>query len=164
MKKVVSAVITVLLLALSVVPAFAVESPVAPANEYKITIITTEGGNASYEFTSEIDENGNQSVHLTSLPNEGYAFDHWVIDGSYTTEDALTKSEIDIIISSDITVTPYYSKDGTTVTDPPTTIKTDTGSTSPKTGYDNNFPYAVIFLAAAACGFAALTLKLVKSK
>lgn len=154
MKKIVSIMFAVMLVVLSAVPAFAVVSPTASTYKYVVEIIPTEGGDGSYEFTTEIDENGEQGVHLTPKPNPGYTFDHWVIEGEYTTNDKLTDGEIDIVITSDITATPYYTKDGTVATG---TISKDTGSTSPKTGASDAVPYVVMMLSVLACG-AAVTM------
>lgn len=154
MKKIVSIMFAIMLIALSAVPAFAAVSPTAATYKYTVEVIPTEGGDGSYEFTSDIDEDGNQHVHITPKPNPGYEFDHWEIDGDYTTEDKLTDAEMDLVITGDITVTPYYSKDGSVQTG---TVSKDTGSTSPKTGANDFVPYVVMMLSVLACG-AAVTM------
>lgn len=151
MKKIVSIVFAIMLIALSTLPAFAVSSPTAPTLKYTVEIVPTEGGDGSYEFTSDIDENGKQGVHLTPRPNIGYEFDHWVIEGDYTTENKLTDAELDIVISSDITATPYFTKDGEVETG---TVSKDTSSTSPKTGTNSFVPYVVMMFSILACGVA----------
>ena len=164
MKKVISIVFAVMLIALSALPAFAVEvdSPISEF-EYGVTVVPypSNGGNGTYEFTTEIDEDGFQVVHLVSKPNEGFKFDHWEIEGEYTTDNKLTDAEIDVVISGDIIVKPYFvslTPDET----PTTVVNKDTTPTSPKTGYDNTALYAILVFAAAACGFAAF--KLAKSR
>lgn len=117
MKKIVSVLFAILMVAFATIPAFAVESPVAttaPATtfKYEVDVIPTEGGDGSYEFTTEIDENGEQGVKIIPKPNTGYTFDHWVIDGPYTTDNKLTDGEMNLVITGDITVTPYYTKIG----------------------------------------------------
>lgn len=164
MKRIVSIMFAVMLVVLSAVPAFATESPTAATYKYTVEIIPTGGGDGTYEFTTEIDENGEQVVHLTPLPNSGYTFDHWVIEGSYTTEGELTDGELDIVITSDIKATPYYTKDGS-ATVATGTVSKDTGSTSPKTGANDFIPYAVMMLSVLACGAAVTMLvKTGKSK
>lgn len=162
MKKIVSIVFAIMLIALSVVPAFAAVSPTAPTYKYTVEIIPTEGGDGSYEFTSSIDENGNQNVHITPKPNPGYKFDHWVIEGEYTTNDKLTDADMDLVITSDIKATPYFTKDGQVATG---TVNKDTGSTSPQTGANDFVPYIVMMSSVLACGVAVMLLcKTSKSK
>lgn len=165
MKKIVSVLFAILMVAFATVPAFAAEnsvnSPVAttaPATtfKYEVDIIPSEGGDGSYEFTTDIDEDGNQHVHIVPKPNPGYEFDHWEIDGPYTTDDKLTDAEMDIIISGDVTITPYFKKPGSTVATG--TVSRDNSTTSPQTGANDVLPYAVIMLSIAACGAAVVML------
>ncbi len=161
MKKILSVVIAVMMLVLTTVPAMAVVSPEA-TYKYVVEVIPTEGGDGTYEFTTDIDEEGNQHVHIRPLPNPGYKFDHWVVDGPYTTDDKYTSEEMDLIITGDITVTPYYVKDGTVATG---TVSKDDSPTSPQTGTNDVIPYAVMILSVLACGTAVLMLvKTSKSK
>ena len=166
MKKIVSVLFAVLMVAFATIPAFAAEdsvnSPVAttaPATTFKqeVDVIPTEGGDGSYEFTTDIDENGEQHVHIIPKPNPGYVFDHWEIDGSYTTTDKLTDTEMDLIISGDIKVTPYYKKAGSSTVETGTVNK-DINKTSPQTGTNDVLPYAVIMLSIAACGASVVML------
>lgn len=161
MKKVISAAVVVLMLFISVIPTFAAVSPQSTTYKYTVEVIPSTGGDGQYEFTTNIDKDGNQHVHLTPKPKPGYVFDHWVIDGKYVTNDELTKGDIDLIISGDIKVTPYYRKAGSSTVETGTVHKDNTG-TSPKTGSNDFIPYAVIILSVAACG--AVVVKLVKSK
>lgn len=161
MKKIVSVVFAVMMLVLTAVPAMALVSPEA-SYKYEVEVIPTEGGDGTYEFTTEIDEDGNQNVVIKPLPNPGYDFDHWVIDGPYTTEDKLTDAEMTLVITGDITVTPYYVKDGQVATG---TVDKDDSSKSPQTGASDVLPYAVMILSVLACGTAAVMLvKTSKSK
>lgn len=164
MKKLVSVICAIVMVVFATVPVFAandqVVSPVAttaPDATYKyiVTVIPTEGGDGTYEFTTDIDENGEQGVHIVPVPNIGYTFDHWVIDGPYTTEDKLTNGEMDLVITGDITVTPYYTKDGQVQTG---TVNQDNSNTSPKTGASDVLPYVVIMLSVIACGAAVVML------
>lgn len=166
MKKIVSALFAVLMVAFASIPAFAADtdviSPVAttaPATtfRYEVDAIPSEGGSGSYEFKTDIDEDGNQVVHIKPNPNPGYVFDHWDIDGSYTTDNKLTDEEMDLVISSDIKVTPYFKKTGSSVVETGT-VNRDGNTTSPKTGANDVLPYAVIMLSIAACGAAVVML------
>lgn len=164
MKKLVSIMFAVMLIALSVVPAFAVDSPDASTKVYTVVVDKTTGGGGTYEFTSGIDKDGNQHVHLTPIPNQGYTFDHWEIEGPYTPGEKLENGDYCIIITGDVVATPYYKANtpqpsGATE---PVTIHTDDKPVSPKTGANDAMLYVVIALAVVACGFA--SFKLVKSK
>ncbi|MCD8026152.1 MAG: hypothetical protein LUF33_04285 [Clostridiales bacterium] len=174
MKKISVIICSVLMLMISVVPAFALISPQVDDLEYSVTVVDTTGGTDKYTFTSEIDEDGNQNVTIWAEIEDGYTFDYWDISGSYTTDDDLTDSEMNLVITSDITVTPHYLSDteettaaagssSTTATTATTTttVTTDTSATSPKTGADDAVLYAVILLALAGCG--AIVTKLVKA-
>lgn len=166
MKKIVAVLFAIIMVAVAAFPAFAADdsviSPVATTSpepttfKYSVDIIPTDGGDGSYEFTSDIDENGEQHVHIVPKPNPGYNFDHWDIDGPYKTEDKVTDAEMDLIISGDITITPYFKKPGSTVATG--TVSKDTSSTSPQTGANDVLPYAVILLSVAACGAAVVML------
>ena len=163
MKKILSVVFAVMMLVLTAVPAMALVSPEA-TYKYNVVVIPTEGGDGSYEFTTEIDENGEQHVHIKPLPNPGYTFDHWEIDGPFTTEDKFTKSEMNLIITGDITVTPYYVKDGSSQV-ATGTVNKDESPKSPQTGSNDVLPYAVMALSVLACGAAVVMLvKTSKSK
>lgn len=154
MKKMVSVIMALMLVVFATVPAFAVESPTASL-EYTVEVIPTEGGDGSYEFTTGIDTEGNQTVHIVPKPNPGFTFDHWVIEGPYTTDGSLTDAELDLIITGDITVTPIYKKDGQVATG---TVSTDTSGKSPQTGSNEALPYVVVLLSLAACGSAVFML------
>ena len=162
MKKIVSVLFAILMVAFATIPAFAAESPVAttaPATtfKYEVDVIPSEGGDGSYEFTTDIDENGEQHVHIIPKPNPGYTFDHWEIDGPYKTDDKLTDPEMDLVITGDIDVTPYYKKKGTSTVETGT-VNRDVNKTSPQTGANDVLPYAVIMLSIAACGAAVVML------
>ncbi len=161
MKKLLSIMIALVMIVFATVPVFAagtnVISPTAtaPDLEYKVTVIPTGGGDGSYEFKSEIDEDGNQKVHIIPIPNPGYTFDHWVIEGPYTTDDELTDAEMNLIITGDIVVTPYFVKDGKVETG---TASKDNSTTSPQTGSNDFLAYAVIMISVLACGAAMFML------
>jgi hypothetical protein len=173
MKKLVSVLFALMLVAFSVVPAFAVSSPQASTYKYVVNVVPSEGGDGAYEFVTEIDQDGKQHVQITPVENEGYIFDHWVIDGPYSTDNNLTDSTMNIVITGDVQVTPYYSKktdssstDSSASTSSTSatsaTVKKDTNSTSPQTGSNDAVAYTIAILATAACAVA--VLKLVKSK
>ena len=169
MKKAIAVLFAVIMVAFATIPAFAAEvnSPVATTApdsslEYEVDIIPTEGGDGTYEFVTEIDENGNQVVSISPKPNPGYTFNHLEIDGPYTTENELTDAQMRLIITGDITVTPYFEKSGTVATG---TVSTDTSTTSPQTGANDALPYAVGVLSLLACGAAvAMLVRTNKSK
>lgn len=161
MRKVSAVLFAAIILMFSVVPALALESPQATTFKYDVIIIPTEGGDGSFEYETDIDEDGNQTIIIKPEPKPGYDFDHWEIDGPYKTEGKLTDEELEITIQGDVSITPIFKNpQGTVATG---TIDVDNSDKSPKTGAsDMALPIAVIILSLAACGFA--TVKLVKSK
>lgn len=173
MKKIVVCLMALMLVIVTAVPAFAAGDVKSPNGNYKYKVDINDGvgGSADYEFVTEINDAGEQVVHLTSTPKDGYKFDHWVIEGSFVVDGASYTSKeffttpLDLTITGDITVTPYFVKiDGTEPTQAGTTVvvQKDTGSSSPKTGSNDAPLYFIILFAAAACGVA--TFKFVKSK
>ncbi len=160
MKKTVSIICAVLLIALSAFPAFAVESPQASTFSYDVEVVPTLGGSGTYNYVGGINENGEEEVHLSATPDPGYIFDHWEIKGPYRTNDSLTDANIIIFASGKITATPYFKKPGSSTVETGTVNKDGSG-TSPQTGANDFIPYAVVLLSVVACG--AAVLKLVKS-
>lgn len=167
MKKTIAVLFAVMMMLLSVVPAFAAASPEPSTFKYKVEIIPTEGGDGDYKFTTGIDEKGEQHVYIEPLPYDGYVFDHWEISGGpFRTDSKYTDANMNIIISGDLVVCiPYYRKassGGTTGPVATATAKKDDSTTSPKTGASDVVPYAILVLSLSACG--AAVFKLVKSK
>lgn len=152
MKKTLAILVAILLVALSITPAFAesVDSPRPTKANYQITIVPGSGGGGNYDFdfVTPVDDNGKQTVHFIAKPDDGYEFKGWTFEGDYTTIGNLTDLEIDLIVSGDIKATPVFAKKGeTTPTTPATPAKTDTSTKSPKTGA-NDYVFAGIALLA----------------
>jgi hypothetical protein len=100
--------------------------------EYTITISATPGGTTnpvpgSYRYTA------GTSVAVTAIPDSGYVFDHWILDGVTRTENPIT-----IIMDRDYTLTAYFK------TAPPVeytlTISTTTGGTTSPTSGTYKYP------------------------
>ena len=75
MKKALTVAIAVLLVALSVLPAFAesVQSPTAKPTKYVVTVDTSAGGgSADVKYEGEIGPDGTQKILLTASPEEGF--------------------------------------------------------------------------------------------
>lgn len=162
MKKALSVVVAVLLIALSVMPAFAesVTSPKATTANYIITIDDAEGGTVVYSYKTEVDENGRQTVEISAVPAEGYEFSKWIIDGVYLSSDELTKADLELIISTDVKLHPVFQKTGQSATGVPGEKKQDDSSKSPKTGEAGTaVPYVVLSLAVIALGAVIVTAK-----
>lgn len=167
MKKTFAVMFAAVLMLLSALPVFAAESPQPSTYKYNVVVIPTEGGDGSWKFTTDIDKDGRQHVFIEPIPYDGYTFDHWEIDGPYTTKNKLTDANMDLVITGDIECTPYYrksSQNGTTGPVATATFNKDTNGKSPKTGATpmDFLPYTIIVLSLAACGTA--VFKLVKSK
>lgn len=160
MKKLVSVLVAALIIAFSVVPAFALPSP-TKSKDYKIVIHNTKGGTGTY--TTEKDEDGKHAT-ITAHPKNGYEFVKWVIDGKYDLEDgSLTDKELTILMNSDIEATPYFKEVGTkSITS--STVSQNPSPVSPKTGFDAQ-PFAVFgFAALLIAAIGAVVVKLAVSK
>lgn len=157
MKRVLTIMVAVLLIAVSVMPAFAaesVDSPTPTKANYQITIVQADGGTMSYTFVTPVGEDGKQTVHFSAKPNDGYTFAGWTFEGDYSLLGNATDAELDVVAGSDIKAVPAFTKvggDDTKKTDD--TSKTtdnskkdttvDTSSKSPKTG-SNEFVFVAI--------------------
>ena len=122
--------------------------------EIKVTIIQTNGGNAVGE------ENEDETYTVTATPNEGYEFDGWTIEGSYTIIDgSLDEKEFTFDYTTDIVISPVWKPIGTSEPSGPV----DSGSGSPVTS-DNDggiLPIAIVCLIAvlAVAGYAIIRNK-----
>ncbi len=148
MKKFLAVAAAILLIALSVMPAFAdsVQSPTAKPTGYAVHFNGAEHGSATYSYTSEIGSDGKQGIRLTAVPEAGYELARWDITGDYTATGKLTDAVLDLIASGDITATPVFRKIGSSdePTKPSNSGKTDTSDKSPKTGEQGTFTMIVL--------------------
>ncbi len=150
MKKFIAIAVAVLLVALSALPVFAesLNSPIATKANYVIhTSDDIEGGKIVAQYETAVGEDGRQTILLQGIPEEGYDFGSWIIDGNYVPQGNLTDSVLKIVISSDITVKAVFNKSGAPTTAPVTPEKkiVDDGSKSPQTGSTDYVAYAVMF-------------------
>lgn len=163
MKKLISVAVAMLMIAISVMPAFAAISPQSTTRKYEVIVVPSDFGDPEYEFTTDIDDDGNQKVHIRPNPKPGYVFDHWEIDGDFVPVGELTDEDLELIIRGDITVVPHYIKIDTS--EPATgTINVDNSGTSPKTGSNSVAPYVIVILSLAACGTVFVKLATSKKK
>ena len=122
--------------------------------EIKVTVIQTNGGNAVGE------ENNDESYTVTATPSEGYEFDGWTIEGSYTiVEGSLDSTKLTFDYTTDITISPIWKPMGTSTPSGPV----DSGSGSPVTSDNtsNALPIAIVSLIAvlAVAGYAIIRNK-----
>lgn len=166
MKKVVSILVAVLIVVFAAVPAFATEV-ISPSGDlkYEVTVHPSEGGTGDWKFTTDIDKNGVQWVHIWAEPYPGYTFDHWDLVGDYEMgEYNYTDGVLNIAIKSDLDCYPYFKKTGTTEV-ATATASVDTGSTSPQTGYANtSVVYIAIILSLLIVAAGATTAIIVTKK
>jgi parallel beta-helix repeat protein len=76
-----------------------------PPPMYSITIITTPGGTTTptpgtYSYTV------NSTVQITAIPNVGYSFNYWILDGETRTENPIT-----VIMDLSHTLEAYFVDD-----------------------------------------------------
>lgn len=156
MKKTFTILIAVLLIAFSVTPAFAVDSPAPTTANYQIVIIPGDGGGEfNFDYKTPVDDNGNQTVHFSADPDDGYEFAGWTFEGDYTLLGDPSNPEIDVIARGDIKAYPKFVKIGSKDkgTDK-TPEKVDTSSKSPKTGSADYVYAGIAFVALIGLLFA----------
>ena len=159
MKKTFAILIAVLLIAVSVMPAFAVDSPKPTTANYQIVIIPGDGGgDFNFDYKTPVDDNGNQTVHFSANPDDGYEFAGWTFEGDYTLLGDPSNPEIDVIAKGDIKAYPKFVKIGDKETGDKGTDKTpekvDTSSKSPKTGSADYVYAGIAFVALIGLLFA----------
>ena len=153
MKKFIALFLVLTLIFALPVMASAKKSP-AGETEIKVAIIQTNGGNAVGE------ENNDETYTVTATPSDGYEFDGWTIEGSYTILDgSLDSTELTFDYTTDITISPIWKPIGTSTPSGPV----DSGSGSPVTS-DNTgsvLPIAIVSLIAvlAIAGYAIIRNK-----
>lgn len=172
MKKVISILAAVLIISLSVIPAFAesVESPSPTKANYNVVVIPTEGGTATYTYDTEVKDDGTQTVTIHAVPDEGYEFVRWDIEGATPRGGTPEDPDLTFLIGADITVTPHFVKTGEAETQPATKggdekgttpeggkpspsgdkSYVDGGSKSPQTGSNDVVTFAVLSVVALA--------------
>lgn len=138
MKKIVALLLALTLILALPVFAFAEDSP-SGKPEYKVQIINVDGA------TAVGNKNPDGSYTVTVTVKEGYKFNKWTIEGEYELVDSdLTDDTVTFTYTSDITVTPSYTKDGASSG----AGSVDTGSGSPDTENNNSYTLAVVSLLA----------------
>lgn len=160
MKKTLSILVAVIVLALSVTPAFAAPSPTA-SKEYNIIVHNNKGGSGTY--TTKVDKDGKHAT-IVAHPKNGYEFVKWIIKGKYKIEKGdLNSKKLRLLLKSNVEATPVFKKikTGSTTTGSPVSV--NRSSTSPKTG-DNTMYFVIGISAAAVLVLSALGVKLAKSK
>jgi hypothetical protein len=97
------------------------QAPVAPNNDYNITITSGNGGTSNPPAGHY---SGPGILTITPLPNDGYVFDHWMLNDRYLSSD--------VTINADLgpwTITPVFAAKAPTATPTPA----PTQSTEPTT-------------------------------
>ena len=158
MKKVLAILAAVIIIVVSVVPAFAesVDSPTPTKANYQITIIPGDGGGEfNFEYKTPVNDDGTQTVHFSADPDDGYEFAGWTFEGDYTLLGDPSNPEIDVLAKGDIKAYPKFVKSGSkdTSTDK-TPEKVDTSSKSPKTGSADYVYAGIAFVALIGLLFA----------
>lgn len=172
MKKILTVAIAVLMLAFSVMPALAVESPSAPTS-YRVVTVNGDGVFGQVIYITDIQGDGTQRIAVkVTVTDNSYDFTGLEIDGDYVvTSGSLTDSYVELLISSDLTVNVTSNKSGeetnptgTGTTTPATTSpsgdkKTDDSNKSPQTGSQDSFIFIVLGLSAAALAAGVIVAK-----
>ncbi len=154
MKKLLAITIALMLAAISVLPVFAenIQSPsVAPMPPVIKVIDDPEKGHVVIDRDKEVDPDGKQKVTITGVPEDGYEFEGWDIEGDYEPIGKLTDRVLELIAKGDLTVKPRFVKKGESGTEPAGSSEKviDDSSKSPQTG-SSATPYVVLFTSVAA--------------
>ncbi len=155
MKKIVSAVLVIMMLMALTVSVSALSSP-GTKDYYKIEV-DSEGKGHATKSTDKVEVDSDETVTLTAV-EDGGTFREWKIDGEYELEEGDLKSKVLVIRpKSDFYACAYFDEEGVQPTDQPTekptTVpdkKPDGGNTSPKTGYPMFLVFAAMGLAMIA--------------
>ncbi len=160
MKKTISVVVALVILALSAMPAFALPSPTA-SKEYNIIIHKTEGGSGTY--TTKIDKDG-KHAKIIAHPKNGYEFVKWIPKGKYEIDGKLTDKTLSILLKSDVEFTPVFKKKGTSSSSVSPSVSQNDSPVSPKTGDSNAmyFFFGTLAALAIALGFVGVKLAFMK--
>lgn len=170
MKKVVSLLIAVLVLACSVVCVSAEVSPTATTVTTTITIDAVAVPDNAGTVTPDIGDpveyviGSDGTVTLVASSMEGFKFSHWeFVTGEFEIiEGSLTSSTIVILPKGDANVRAYanFVEEDKDVTEPSSkpASKPDDDDKSPQTG-DNTAVYAVMGAVVLMLGFAVVALK-----
>lgn len=170
MKKIISLLIAVLVMACGVLSVSAEISPTAPIEDKYITIdavvVPDNAGsvtpNIDNPFEYEIGTDG--TVTLVATFFDGYKFSHWeFISGEFEiVGGSLTSSTIVILPKGDVNIRAYahFAEEDADITEPTTGViaPPDDGKTSPTTG-DSTIVYAVMGATVLMLGFAVVALK-----
>ena len=129
---------------LSVVASFSAEKDYI--NVY--TAAVPEGyGTASAE-PSRIKKGSNGTSTLTAVEENGSTFQQWVLECEYDIVSGDLNSKTLVIRPyTDVYATAYFTKPGEEPTEPSTPGSSDSGSTSPRTGYPLYIMFALMGLA-----------------
>ena len=121
-----------------------------PSTTYTVTVQSSVNGTTTptpgtYNYTS------GSSVTFAAVPNTGYKFDYWLIDGAVNETNPLT-----IIITSDFAINPVFTSESqpTPITFTVTIGSSSNGTTTPASGtYDYTLDSSVTFNATAKTGY-----------
>ncbi len=100
--------------------------------KYTVTIGPSPNG-TTVPAAGTHDSTANSSVTFAGVPNSGYKFDYWVIDGAVLTANPTTKT-----VAANMTVTPYFTLEAQPTPTPTTELVTiqaaQNGTTTPQSG------------------------------
>jgi tungstate transport system substrate-binding protein len=107
-------------------------NPTPETVEYTVTIQSSLNG-TSVPSAGAHDYAANSSVVFAGIPNSGYKFDYWVIDGAVVTENPTTKT-----VTVNMTVAPFFTLQAQPTPTPTTELVTiqavQNGTTTPPPG------------------------------
>ncbi len=172
MKKVIAILAAVLLVSLSVMPAFAatVYSPEPTRANYNVVVNVVDGGSGTYTIIKVVDDNGDETIQLSAITNDGYEFTGWTVEGDATGD--LSDPNATFVVKGDVVFTPNFKSTGVqpttgkvTPTNKPTPSRdVDKGDKSPQTGSNDAFAFVALSVVALALVSTAVVAKKTSKK
>lgn len=172
MKKVIAILAAVLLVSLSAMPAFAatVYSPQPTRANYNVVVNVVDGGSGTYTIIKVVDDNGDETIQLSAITNDGYEFTGWTVEGDATGD--LSDPNATFVVKGDVVFTPNFKSTGVepttskvTPTNKPTPSKdVDKGDKSPQTGSNDAFAFVALSVVALALVSTAVIAKKTSKK
>lgn len=101
------------------------------SSNYSVNLNQSDNGYGAYNYATDINTNNEQDINLNAVAKSGYKFDHWTIEGNYSTGDSLTDNALTVTATGNLNVTPVFAADSGSETTEPTESTTPAEITSP---------------------------------
>lgn len=129
------------------------QEPQPSSTEYVVTIQSSSNGTTD-PSPGTYNQTSGSSVTFTGIPNSGYIFDHWLIDGVADTTNPVTET-----ITSNLTISPIFTPAPITLIVSSTTSLYETGveNDAIKPAFEAKYPWITVSFLAQGTGAAIQT-------